>query len=70
MLTLLDFENAMLHLFEDNRIPVQDAKIVLWTILTAIYNNELVEEPERREIIISHIERQKELLFTNILGQK
>ncbi|MFZ0222602.1 MAG: hypothetical protein WAM42_13040 [Candidatus Nitrosopolaris sp.] len=70
MLTLLDFENAMLDLFEDNRIPVQDAKIVLWTILTAIYNNELVEEPERREIIISDIERQKELLFTNILGRK
>ncbi|MFY9797321.1 MAG: hypothetical protein WAK17_10095 [Candidatus Nitrosopolaris sp.] len=70
MLTLLDFENAMLDLFEDNRIPVQDVKIVLWTILTAIYNNELVEEPERREIIISDIERQKELLFTNILGQK
>jgi hypothetical protein len=43
MLTLLDFENAILDLFEDNRIPVQDAKIVLWTILTAIYNNELVE---------------------------
>ena len=35
MLTLLDFENAVLDLFEDNRIPVQDAKIVLWTILTA-----------------------------------
>ena len=70
MLTLLDFENAILVLFEDNRIPVQDAKIVLWTILTAIYNNELVEEPERREIIISNIERQKELLLINILGQK
>ncbi|HYA83159.1 MAG TPA: hypothetical protein VEH06_06890 [Candidatus Bathyarchaeia archaeon] len=36
MLTLLDFENAILDLFEHNRIPVQDAKIVLWTILTAI----------------------------------
>jgi uncharacterized DUF497 family protein len=59
-----------LDLFEDNRIPLQDAKIVLWTILTAIYNNELVEEPERREIIISNIERQKELLLINILGQK
>jgi hypothetical protein len=70
MLTLLDFENAILDLFEDNRIPVQDAKIVLWTILTAIYNNELVEEPERREIIINNIERQKELLLINILGQK
>jgi hypothetical protein len=70
MLTLLDFENAILDLFEDNRIPVQDAKIVLWTILTAIYNNELVEEPERREIIINNIEKQKELLLINILGQK
>jgi hypothetical protein len=70
MLTLLDFENAILDLFEDNRIPVQDAKIVLWTILRAIYNNELVEEPERREIIISNIEQQKDLLLINILGQK
>jgi hypothetical protein len=70
MLTLLDFENAILDLFEYNRTPVQDAKIVLWTILTAIDNYELVEEPERREIIISNIERQKDLLLINILGQK
>ena len=70
MRTLLDFENAILDMFENNRIPVQHAKIVLWTILTAIYNNELVEEPERREIIISNIELQKELLLINILGQK
>ncbi|MGA9151973.1 MAG: hypothetical protein WBZ36_15450 [Candidatus Nitrosopolaris sp.] len=70
MLTLLEFENAILDLFEDHRIPVQDAKIVLWTILTAIYNNELVEEPEHRENIINNIERQKELLLINILGQK
>jgi predicted KAP-like P-loop ATPase len=68
--TLLDFENAILDLFEDNRIPVQDAKIVLWTILTAIYEDELIEEPERLEIIINNIERQKELLLINILGQK
>jgi hypothetical protein len=54
---LTSLENAILDLFEDNRIPVQDAKIVLWTILTAIYNNELVEEPERREIIINNIEQ-------------
>jgi hypothetical protein len=70
MLTLLDFENAVLDLFEDNRIPVQDAKIVLWTLLTAIYEDELVEEPERRETILENIERQKELLLINILGQK
>jgi hypothetical protein len=67
---LLDFENAILDLFEDKRIPVKDAKIVLWTILTAIYNNELVEELERRETIINNIERQKELLLINIFGQK
>jgi hypothetical protein len=36
---------------------VEDAKIVLWTILTAIYEDELVEEPERRETIIENIER-------------
>jgi hypothetical protein len=50
MLTLLDFENAILDLFEKNRITIQDAKVVLWTLLTAIYEDELVEEPERREI--------------------
>jgi hypothetical protein len=70
MLTLLDFENAILDLFESNRIIVSDAKIVLWTLLTAIYEDELIEEPERRENIINNIERQKELLLINILGQK
>jgi uncharacterized DUF497 family protein len=70
MLTLLDYENAILDLFEKNRITISDAKTVLWTLLTAIYEDELVEEPERREIIINNIERQKELLLINILGQK
>ena len=70
MRTLLDFENAILDLFEKNRITIQDAKIVLWTILTAIYEDELVEEPERREIIINNIQRQKEQLFVNILGPR
>jgi hypothetical protein len=68
MLTLLDFENAILDVFEDNRIPVQDAKIVLWTLLTAIYEDELIEEPQHRETIIENIERQKEQLLVNILG--
>jgi hypothetical protein len=68
MLRLLDFENAILDLFEDNRIPVQDAKIVLWTLLTAIYEDELIEEPQCRETIIENIERQKEQLLVNILG--
>jgi len=36
-----------LDLFEDNRIPNQDAKIVLWTLLTAIYE----DEPQHRETI-------------------
>jgi hypothetical protein len=66
----LDFENAILDLFEKNRIPVQDAKIVLWTLLTAIYEDELIEEPERREIIIENIEKQKEQLLINILGPR
>ena len=70
MLTLLDFENDILDLFEKNRITIQDAKTVLWTLLTAIYEDELVEEPERRENIIENIERQKEQLLVNILGPR
>jgi hypothetical protein len=34
--TLLDFEYAIMDLFEKNRITTQDAKTVLWTLLTAI----------------------------------
>jgi uncharacterized DUF497 family protein len=70
MLRLLDFENAIMDLLEKNRITIQDAKTVLWTLLTAIYEDELIEEPQRRETIINNIERQKELLLINILGQK
>ena len=56
--TLLDFENAILDLFEINRITIQDAKTVLWTLLTAIYEDELIQE------------RQKEQLLVNILGPR
>ena len=70
MRTLLDFENAILDLFEKNRITIQDAKTVLWTLLTAIYEDELIEEPRRRETIIENIERQKEQLLVNILGPR
>ena len=70
MLTLLDYENSILDLFESNRITIQDAKIVLWTLLTAIYDNELIEEPKRRKTIISNIERQKDKLLVNILGPR
>ena len=70
MRTLLDFENAILDLFEKNRITIQDAKIVLWTLLTAIYEDELIEEPQHRETIIEDIERQKEQLLVNILGPR
>ena len=47
MRTLLDFENAVLDLFDNNRITIEDAKTVLWTFLAAIYEDELVEEPHR-----------------------
>jgi hypothetical protein len=72
MRTLLDFENAILDLFEKNRITIQDAKVVLWTLLTAIYDYyyELIQEPQRRETIIENIERQKEQLLVNILGPR
>jgi hypothetical protein len=68
MRTLLDFENAIVDLFEKNRITIQDAKVVLWTLLTAIYEDELIEEPQRRENIIENIERQKKLLLINIIN--
>jgi hypothetical protein len=68
--TLLDFENAILDLFEINRITIQDAKTVLWTLLTATYEDELIEEPHRRETIIENIQRQKEQLLVNILDPR
>ena len=68
--TLLDFDNAVLDLFERNRITVDGAKTVLWQLLTALYEDELIEEPHRRDTIISNIERQKEFLLINILGPK
>ena len=70
MLTPLDFENAILDLFENNKITIEGAKIVLWTLLAAIYEDELIEEPHRGEIIIANIERQKELLLENIFGER
>ena len=70
MRTLLDFENAVLDLFENNRITMEGAKTVLWTLLAAIYEDKLIEEPHSRETIISNIERQKEQLLVNILGSK
>jgi len=57
-------------MFEKNRITIQDAKIVLWTLLTAIYEDELIEEPQRRETIVENIERQKDNLLVNILGPR
>ena len=68
--TLTEFENAILDLLENNRITIQDAKIVLWTLLTAIYEDELIEEPEGRETIVENIVKQKEQLRVNILGPR
>jgi hypothetical protein len=39
-------------------------------LLTAIYEDELIEEPQCRETIIESIERQKEQLLVNILGPR
>jgi len=68
--TLLGLENDILDLFEKNKITVDGAKTALWQLLTAIYEDELIEEPERRETIIQNIERQKEQLLVNILGPR
>jgi hypothetical protein len=67
-MTYVELENAILDLFEKNKITIQDGKVILWTLLTAIYEDELIEEPLRREIIISNIERQKDNLLLNITG--
>lgn len=45
MKTLQDFENAVLDLFENNGITIEGAKTVLWSLLAAIYEDELIEEP-------------------------
>lgn len=50
---MLDFENAILDLFQNNRITFAGAKIVLWQLLTVLYEDE---------------ERQIEQLFINILA--
>lgn len=70
MRTLLEVENAILDIFEKNKITFDGAKTALWQLLAAFYQDELVEEPQRRETIISNIERQKELLLVNILGPR
>jgi hypothetical protein len=59
---------SILDLFEKNRITVDGAKTVLLQLLTAIYEDELIEEPHRRETVIENIERQKEQILINILG--
>ena len=64
------FENAVLDLFEDNRITLEGAKTVLWTLLTAIYEDELIEEPHRRETVIENIERQKERATYQYFGSE
>ena len=68
--TLLELENAILDQFEKNRITIDIGKTACWQILAALYEDELIEEPHRRETIIENIERQKDLLFENILGPK
>ena len=66
--TLLDLEDAILDL--KNGITVDIAKTSCWQLLAALYENELIEEPHRREEIISNIEKQVDNLLENILGKK
>jgi hypothetical protein len=68
--TLLGLENAILDLFQKNRVSADGAKTALWQLLTALYEDELIEEPQRRETIIENIGRQKEQLLVNILGSR
>jgi len=60
-------EDAILD-FMKNGITVDIAKTSCWQLLAALYENELIEEPHRREEIISNIEKQKDNLLVNILA--
>jgi hypothetical protein len=51
-------------------LPDVLTKKLYYGLLTAIYEDELIEEPQRRENIIENIERQKEQLLVNILGPR
>ncbi|MGC2575901.1 MAG: hypothetical protein WA364_30735 [Candidatus Nitrosopolaris sp.] len=68
--SLLELEDAILDLFVKNRITVDIAKTSCWQLLSALYENELIEEPQRREEIISNIYKQTDTLLVNILGKK
>lgn len=69
MRTLLDVENAILDIFEKNKITFDGAKTALWQLLAAFYQDELVEDPHRRETIISNIESQKECFLRIFWGR-
>jgi hypothetical protein len=45
-----------------------DAKIILWTLLAAVYERDQIKHPSYRNIIIDNIEQQKQYLLLNILG--
>ncbi|MFZ0513253.1 MAG: hypothetical protein WAM14_16710 [Candidatus Nitrosopolaris sp.] len=62
--------DEILDTFVKNDIEPEDAKSVLWVILTSIYETELIEYPSAREKIIDTVENQKETLLINILGTK
>ncbi len=52
------------------RIFTPKVLVGLWTLLTAIYEDELIEEPQGQETIIENIEKQREQLLVNILGPR
>jgi len=68
--SLLELEDAILNLFLKHNITVDIAKASCWQLLSALYENELIEEPQSRETIVENIERQKDNLLINILGEK
>jgi hypothetical protein len=41
-LTCVELENAILDLFEENKITFQDGKVILWTLLTAKFDSHYV----------------------------
>lgn len=66
--TLLEFENAILDLFIDNKITDEVSEKLIWQLLMSFYRDELIKRPQNREAIIETIEKQKDTLLLNVFG--
>jgi hypothetical protein len=69
-LQILDFQNDVIDLLQKKDICLNCVKIILWSILGAIFEEQLIEDPQCRGTIIQDIEKGKEMMLLNILGPR